>query len=334
MVKLEKILNRKLITGDIEVRANRCTEMMTMLWKTIWGALKSPEVIIAVIIFLLALFLVNGLTHILPLDNKYYSDDKFLENMLANANTMIFDIAVVLVMNTFLLKIAERRRKIKDYFYEINDFRGWKSEVASRRIRGIIFRLNDLGVTRINLNNCYLKKADLSHADLSEAYLSWADLSRADLYNASLCGATLNETNLSGSVLWCANLSKANLGEANLSKTNFDNANLSRANLYKTNLCGAYLVETNFSGAYLHTANLHGIELSDANFSRANLQKANLREADLSKVDLSYADLSGADLSGAYLNVFVKGIDTVNLTDAVLDEQTRQLLMPINKTVK
>ncbi len=197
-----------------------------MLWRQIWGALKSTEVLIALIIFLIALILINGLTLVLPADNKYYSDNSFLENMLANANTMIFDIIVVLLLNTFLLKIAERRRKIQDYFYEIDDFRNWNTDEASHRIRGIIFRLNKLGITQINLTNCHLENADLIYAnlagaDLRGAKLHEADLRRANLGSSDLCGADLRRSNFEE-----ANLSHAKLALSQCDKTNFKQANI------------------------------------------------------------------------------------------------------------
>jgi uncharacterized protein YjbI with pentapeptide repeats len=315
-----------------------------MLWRQIWGALKSIEVIIAVAIFFVALLLINGLTLILPADNKYYSDTSFLDNMLANANTMIFDIAVVLVLNTFLLKIAERRSKIQDYFDEIDDFRGWDSEEASHRIRGIIFRLNKLGVTKIELNRCFLYCANLNAADFRGTNLSYADLQRADIMKANLSGANLECANLSGANLGGANFSGAYLFNANLTGSDLSAADLSEANLSEAYLNGADLHLANLNGAKLNGADLNVANLSMSNLEGADLEGADLKRADLlltnlTKTDLHWAKLTGADLRGAKLrgvkNILkADGLDSVDFTDAIMDDETREFLSKINPTVK
>jgi uncharacterized protein YjbI with pentapeptide repeats len=121
-----------------------------------------------------------------------------------------------------LNKIGEKRTEIRRYQEELDDFRGWQSEEAARRIRGIIKRLNNLGVTRINLNFAFLPKmnlknfnfqgSDLSHADLQEAYLQGAILSDTSLRYAKLVGAHLNNVDLTNADLKGANLQRAAFG--------------------------------------------------------------------------------------------------------------------------
>jgi len=270
-----------------------------MLCKQILGALKSTEVIISVIILFVALILINGLTLILPADNKYYSDSSFLDNMLANANTMIFDIAVILVFNTFLLKIMERRRKIQEYFDEIDDFRGWHSEEASHRVRGIIFRLNKLGVTNINLSDCCLREVNLRGANLSGARCSQADLSKTDLTGANLNKTSLITSDLSGACLTLGNLSRADLTWAKL--------------------CNAYLFRVDLSGAC---------------FRKANLCRANLSWVNFSEADFSEADFSGSKIFEVTGISEAKGLDIAVFTDSTMDDKIREYLSKINPTVK
>lgn len=168
-------------------------------------------------------FLVVNLPTIL---SGRYLEKEFLDSMLSNANSMILDILVILCLTTYLIKKSEKRREIQRLKDEIDDFRGWESEEASHRIRGIIFRLNKLGITQITLTNCHLENADLIYAnlagaDLRGAKLHEADLRRANLGSSDLRGADLHRSNFEG-----ANLSYAKLAWSQIDKTNFKKADI------------------------------------------------------------------------------------------------------------
>lgn len=143
----------------------------------------------------------------------------FWESVLVEAHGMLLDILVFGVLLVWIAKKRENRLEVKRYIEEIDDFRGWKSEEAVRRIRGNILRLNRLGKTDIDLHHCFLKGADLRRANLRGAKLTgavledakfWmADLSDSKLWSANLEGASLYEANLQGADLWRAKLKGA-----------------------------------------------------------------------------------------------------------------------------
>lgn len=283
-------------------------------------------------LFILAVaFLLINLPTILS--GRYFEKD-FLESMLSNANSMILDILVILCLTTFLIKKSEKRREIQRLKDEIDDFRGWQSEEASHRIRGIIFRLNKLGVTELKLYGCYLKKADLNNTDLC---------------NANLIGTNLCEANLFGTNLFCANLEFANLNSANLSMSN-----LSGARLWNTNFCNAELngacldgadgrgvnfekaelTDAWLRGTYLHEANLIGVNFSGAILNGAYLCNALLAQASFNGADITRVNFNKADLRSTTSIKGAKGLAFADFTDAILDDDIRQFLSKINNTVK
>lgn len=106
-------------------------------------------------------------------------------------------------------------------------------------------------------------------------------------------------------------------------------ADLSGAHLRGANLSYANLRDANLRGAYLNLADLRGADLSGA-----DLRLTDLTGADLMKAHLCGTQLNRADLSGAKNILEARELHTADFKDAKLDEQTRQFLLKINKTVK
>lgn len=239
-------------------------------------------------------------------------NSEFLEGVLVESFGMLFDILVLGVVFSVLFKFTEKRRDIKRYLEEIDDFRGWNEPEAMYRITGIIRRLDKLGVkgSELKLNNCYLSPSDLSHKNLSGA----------DLEYAILIGANLAWTELVGANLDCSNLKGANLENTNLKNSILLGANLQGANLVHANLEGANLGSANLSGTLLEEASLKRACLSDADLSNANLIKADMEGAKMEKSHLILTDLRWANLAGANLD----GADLLNanLSEANLDKAT------------
>lgn len=202
----------------------------------------------------------------------------FLENVAVEAHGMVFDLFVIGFFVFWLNSLGDKRRRIRNYQEQIDDFRGWDEKEAVYRIAGIVRRLNREGVTNINLDNAFLANANLIETNLSGANLRRANLREASLQRAYLKGAHLEGADLCQAHPEWANMEGAYLREANLEGANLEGANLREATLHEANLRQANLIGAYLSGADLTEADLHG----------ALLQAA----------DLTGADLRGADLSG------------------------------------
>ncbi len=188
-----------------------------------------------------------------------YYNHSFWENILVEAHGMLFDLAILGVLVLWLnkkgegkLKLsqegAKRDAKIQRYQEEITDFATWQSDEAKFRILGNIRRLNKLGVSVIDLRDCYLREANLSGLNLAGA-----DLSRCDLTNA-----IISRVDAQGADFCFANLYGARILDTNFKKAIFFNSKLNNCLLLRTNLKESLLTETNFSNATFITVDLEG----------------------------------------------------------------------------
>src|SRR6187549_1285218 len=190
---------------------------------------------------------------VLSLSMRFYLNDfdSFIQQILAEAHGMIFDIAVIGILIFWLNQNGETRQRIRTYKDEIDDFRLWESEEAAFRTVGNIKRLNRHKIHEINLVNCFLPRTNLNYVNLTSSNLNSANISQSSLIECNLESARLNQTNFENS-----NLNQANLRSAYASGANFKDAFLIKA--YFEN---AFLIKANFANAFLMEANLQNCYL-------------------------------------------------------------------------
>ncbi len=208
---------------------------------------------------------------VLSLSMRYYVSDfnYFIQQVLAEAHGMIFDIAVIGILIFWLNKNGETRQRIRTYKDEIDDFRLWESEEAAFRTVGNIKRLNRHKIHEMNLVNCYLPRTNLNYANLAGSNLNSANISQSSLIESNLENARLNQTNFENS----------NLNQANLKSAYASGANFKDAFLIKAHFENAFLIKANFCNAFLMEADLQNCYLMGADFENASLYKADLRGA-------------------------------------------------------
>src|SRR6187551_1219493 len=223
---------------------------------------------------------------VLSLSMRYYMRDfdTFIQQILAEAHGMIFDIAVIGILIFWLNQNGEFRQRIRTYKDEIDDFRLWESEEAAFRTVGNIKRLNRHKIHEINLVNSYLARTNLNYVNLSGSNLNSSNVCQSTLIESNLVNARLNQTNFENS-----NLNQADLTGAYASGANFKDSFLIKA-LFEN----AFLIKANFKNAFLMESNLTNCYLMGADFENASLYKADLRGAkgltieQLSKVKTLY----------------------------------------------
>lgn len=155
------------------------------------------------------------------LDITTYTDDLW-GNILSELHGMLFDILVIVIGLEWIHSLGERRRRIRRYQEEIDDYLGWKLPEASRRIVGNIRRLNRLGIHKIILDFAFIPGTELANANLEGSSLISADQRKTHLWMATLEGANLSFANLEEASLQATNLSNAILSHANLSGAYYD----------------------------------------------------------------------------------------------------------------
>lgn len=198
-----------------------------------------------------------------------HDPDQYIKGILMEAHSMLFDLAIIGILLLWLNKSGEKRLRIKRSIDEIDDIRFWKSPEASYKILGNVKRLMRDNVSKIDLNNCYLKNLNLNFANLKGANLNYANLELCSLIDANFGHARLNQVNFENANLNRANLSNSLLSGANLSKIKGIKTNFERACLIKTDLNNSFLIEANFQNA----------DLSGADFTECNLYMPDFRGA-------------------------------------------------------
>ncbi len=245
-----------------------------------FNAIIEKPLLTSTIVLILVTVLVLGLSA------PYYlrDFDSFIQQVLAEAHGMIFDIAVIGILLVWLNKNGETRQRIRTYKDEIDDFRLWESEEAAFRTVGNIKRLNRHKIFEINLVNCHLPRTNLNYVNLSGSNLNSANISQSSLIESNLENARLNQTNFENS----------NLNQVNLKGAYASGANFKDSFLIKAQLEGSFLIKANFNNAFLMESNLQNCYVMGADFENASLYKADLRGAkgltveQLSKVKTLY----------------------------------------------
>lgn len=231
----------------------------------IFNSIIEKPLLTSTLVLLLVTILVLGLS----LPYYLHEFDTFIQQILAEAHGMIFDIAVIGILIFWLNQNGEIRRRIRTYKDEIDDFRLWESEEAAFRTVGNIKRLNRHKIHEINLVNCHLPRTNLNYVNLAGSNMNSANISQSSLIESNLENARLNQTNFENS-----NLNQANLKGAYASGANFNDAFLIKAQFEN-----AFLIKANFNNAFLMESNLQNCYLMGANLENASLYKADLRGA-------------------------------------------------------
>jgi len=231
----------------------------------IFNSIIEKPLLTSTIVLLLVTILVLGLS----LPYYIHEFDTFIQQILAEAHGMIFDIAVIGILIFWLNQNGEIRRRIRTYKDEIDDFRLWESEEAAFRTVGNIKRLNRHKIHEINLVNCHLPRTNLNYVNLAGSNMNSANISQSSLIECNLENARLNQTNFENS-----NLNQANLKGAYASGANFNDAFLIKAQFEN-----AFLIKANFNNAFLMESNLQNCYLMGADLENASLYKADLRGA-------------------------------------------------------
>lgn len=249
-------------------------------WGEVFNSIIEKPLLTSTIVLIVVAIIVIGLSL------QYYINDfdQFIQQILAEAHGMIFDIAVIGILIFWLNQNGEIRQRIRTYKDEIDDFRLWESEEAAFRTVGNIKRLNRHRIHDLNLVNCFLPRTNLNYVNLSGSNLNSANISQSSLIEGNLENARLNQTNFENS----------NLNQAILKGAYASGANFKDAFLIKAHFENAFLIKANFSNAFLMEANLQNCYVMGADFENASLYKADLRGAkglsveQLSKVKTLY----------------------------------------------
>lgn len=217
-------------------------------------------------VFLGALILVT-LATLLFRQEKYGGN--FIEGILIEAHGLLLEILVVSIILYAFQKNMEKKSEIKKYKEEIQCAGAFTSEQMEVRIIANIKKLNELGVTNINLSNFNITDSELDKIDLRGAILRRTNLEKSRLYEVLLQAANLKAAILTGTCLYETKLQKADLTGARLENAIFSFVNLESGILIGTKLEGCEFIKSDLQKADFQGANLKGAVLIDCNLKKA-----------------------------------------------------------------
>jgi len=163
--------------------------------------------------------------------------------------SIMLDIAIFGILIVVFNKLIERKRDIKRWQEEIDDYRHWAAPEATVRIVGNVKRLRRQGITSLYLDDCFLSEAKLSYIDLHGSSFEGADLRTVQFYNATLHHSLFCEARMQGAILVGADLKWADFSETKLQGADMFKATLTKADFRYAILDNAILREANLMGA-------------------------------------------------------------------------------------
>ena len=190
----------------------------------------------------------------------------------------------------------DRADKIDRYLEEIDDLRGWQSQEAVFRIVGNLRRLNRLNVTKINLDECYLKNARLAGINLKGSSFRYTNLENADLEDATLNNTKWSFSNFKGTVFRKAEINSSFIEDIeNAAKADFGQAKFNNTHFIAFNGSGARFWSSNFKNATLSGASFKSCNMLRAIFSNCYLPQVNFENAEIFQYQESIMKTCGAD---------------------------------------
>lgn len=213
-----------------------------------------------VIIFFTLLSLIS-LIVILILDKN---DPEFsTHDLLVEAHGLIFDLFVFGILIATFDYLRKRKESRSRYNEEIEDLRGWKSDIAKVKILANVKKLYDLGQRRFFLSNLYLKSADLSNYDLTDSVIVITNLKKASFIRSNLRNARLTASKLNRVYFTSANLENTDFSNAICKGAFFTAANLVNTNFEKTDLRKASFVRCYYENVNMENAKLENAIVDD-----------------------------------------------------------------------
>jgi len=200
---------------------------------------------------------ITGLLIVLIFD---FCDKNFsYHDILVESHGLIFDLFIFGILITYFETQKTKKDSITRYKEELSDFYGWKSEDAMCRVRGIIKRLVELNVEKINLSGCAVKNCpfpqkihewNFTNAKICDSIFNCADLNSSKFYLSELHQISFYSTDLTNCDFGMTILNECHFSSCTFSNTNFDYAYTTDKdwlkNIYKNSNIGIEKIVENY----------------------------------------------------------------------------------------
>lgn len=192
-------------------------------------------------------------------DKKIGFENVDWEGIWVEAHGMFFDILILgLFFTIYDQFIVKKREEIEKLQSEIDAYRFWKEPEAAHRIRDVIVKLNKLGISRINLNGCFLKGTTLLEGSLERSYLIETNFEEVKFASINFGNCSFEKVNFKNAKLFTTFFAYSRIGYADFTNAELVCANFAASKIYETTMQNAVLYFADFRMAEFNKVNLEG----------------------------------------------------------------------------
>jgi len=243
---------------------------------------------------------------------------ELIEGVQVELFGVLFDIIVLIILFNYLNEKNLKSERIKRYKEELDDYRGWTESLAAFRVAGIVRRLEQEGITKIDLSNLHLGKVSSDRVSKSiKNNQTISSLEGVVLVNWNISNIVLIETNfrnakMYGSKILDSNLSECDFSTSKLSRSKFTNTNLVNANFQDSDLVNAEFKEVDLS-----YANFKGANLVRSVFENVSLMGVKLQGSDFQNTNLIEVKVDSHDWFDKLMTWNVKGVEEISKNHSI-----------------
>ncbi|MGN7971475.1 pentapeptide repeat-containing protein [Serratia sp. 22264] len=192
---------------------------------------------------------------------------EFWYNFLINANATILDFFVIGVVIYFLDQRRGKTELTQELLRDLEDFAPHSTVELNLKKVGIIKRLINLGVNKINIQRICIKDVEIRNISIMDSDLTGINLERSKLKNCKFERCNLRSLNLDGGKIKNVIFKKCQIRNMKLIDGTY-----SALLLEDVDLSNSTFVNSNLSGAIFKNC-----ELSNVTFEKCNLRNVNFK---------------------------------------------------------
>ncbi|HFJ8954268.1 TPA: pentapeptide repeat-containing protein [Serratia liquefaciens] len=214
---------------------------------------------------------------------------EFWYNFLINANATILDFFVIGIVIYFLDQRRGKNELTQELLRDLEDFAPHSTVELNLKKLGIIKRLINLGVNKIDIQRICIKDVEIRNVSMIDSDLTGINLEKSRLKNCKFEKCNLRSLNLDGGkiknvIFKDCQIRNMKLIDGTYSALFFENVDLTNSTFVNSNLSGAIFKNCELSNVSFEKCNLRNVNFKTSrNINLLALSKAE-------NLDYIYAD--------------------------------------------
>lgn len=253
------------------------------------------SVLLTLVLFLVTIFWDFLSSVILPNTSIGLYSKSFWESFLVEMHGIAFELSVIGVLLIWLDTRRNKTSGIKRLQEDLDDYAMLDFPEVNVKKLGHIKRLNDYGITSVNVQNLILNELKLKGIKIN---------------GGNLIGLKVINGSIVGSIFTNVKMRSSNFQGSTIKSTPFKNCHL-----LKSNFVSAHCKGVDFSGSCLERVDFTNTDLQSSIFNDCDV-----REAKFEGANLKHASFHGASFLKAQDLARAKNLDYIKVPEAVLEE--------------